>query len=382
MAATPPSTSERPAASSPPEPHHPSRRRALGLGAGALAAAGLAAWTGVRVLGAGDETAAEAPGQTPATAPSPTETAVAPAPWMSGAAGEGVADGSYAAARGKDLDVSATWFDNNEAMLALYTLQPGAEYSSWTKPLDVAVGAIDSAEGESWARAARGAYDGRWRKSLTALREAWGTRTATMYLRFAHELNGNWYGWRVRSKEVEDFKTAWRRYRALQQEVFPAAQLVMCLNRESVRDAKAGDAGFDWRTLYPGQGQVDVMSVDYYNQFPSVGSDAGWEASMVLRDEWGAPKGLQGHLDFAKSVGLPLAVSEWSGNAEEGDLPVFVRRMNEFFGRHGGTGAGQLLYEVQFNVVMQGEKVPDQWLLVGRGTRMPQSQAMYTSLTW
>ncbi|TNM67429.1 hypothetical protein FHN55_10235 [Streptomyces sp. NP160] len=378
MAATPPSTSERPAAPTPPEPHHPSRRRAIGIGAGALASAGLAAWAGVRVFGAGEE----APAPAPVESPTPTETPFVPAEWMSGAAGEGVRDGSYAAARGSELDISATWFDNNEAMVKLYTLQPGEEYADWTKPLDVAVGAIDDDEGESWAEAATGAYEDRWRESLTLLRDTWGARTATMYIRFAHELNGNWYGWRVRSDEVEDFKTSWRRYRALQQEIFPAAKLVLCMNRESVRDTEAGDPGLDWRTLYPGEGQVDVMSVDYYNQFPSVETDEGWDAAMTQVDQWGAPKGLQGHLDFAKSVGLPLAVSEWSGNAEEGDMPVFVRRMNDFFARNGGTGAGQVLYEVQFNVIMQGEEVPDQWLLVSPATRMPESQAMYTSLDW
>ncbi|WP_146211024.1 glycosyl hydrolase [Quadrisphaera granulorum] len=370
----PPSTSERRAAAPPPEPHHPTRRRAIGIGAGAVAVAGLGTWLGVRVLGGSEE-----PTPPPsAPAPEPTGTPFVPAEWMSGAAGEGVADGSYAAARGSDLDISATWFDNNEAMLKQYTLQPGAEYASWSKPLDVALGAIDLDDGESWARAAQGAYDDRWRESLTRLRDTWGSRPGTVYIRFAHELNGNWYGWRVRSNEVDDFKTAWARYRALQQEIFPASKLVLCMNRETVRDEKAGDAGIDWRTLYPGDGLVDVMSVDYYNQFPSVESDEGWEAAMVLKDQWGAPKGLQGHLDFARTVGLPLAVSEWSGNAEEGDMPVFVRRMHDFFTRHGGTGAGQVLYEIQFNVDMDG----GQWLLVSPKTRMPESAAMYTSLAW
>jgi len=382
MAATPPSTSERRAAAAaqpPSGPQHPSRRTAIGVGTG-VAVAGLATWFGVRVLGEGEP----APSPVPEPSASATETPFVPREWMSGAAGEGVQDGSYAAARGSDLDISATWFDNNEAMLALYTLQPGEEYAGWTKPLDVAVGAIDADEGESWADAAQGAYDDRWRESLTRLRDAWSSRTSTMYIRFAHELNGNWYGWRVRSGEVGDFRTAWGRYRALQQEVFPAAKLVLCMNRESVRDEEAGDAGIDWRDLYPGDGLVDVMSVDYYNQYPSVETDEGWEAAMVQTDQWGAPKGLQGHLDFARGVGLPLAVSEWSGNAEEGDMPVFVRRMHDFFARNGGTGAGELLYDVQFNVIMTGPNVtvPDQWLLVSPDTRMPLSRDEYVSLDW
>ena len=37
-------------------------------------------------------------------------------------------------------------------------------------------------------------------------------------------------------------------------------------------------------------------------------------------DEYGAPEGLAGHREFAETVGLPIAVSEWSANADEGDL--------------------------------------------------------------
>ncbi len=76
---------------------------------------------------------------------------------------------------------------------------------------------------------------------------------------------------------------------------------------------------------------------------------------------------------------LPLVVSEWSGNADEGDHPVFVQKMHEFFSRNGGTGPGEVLYEVQFNVGSHGD---GQFLLVGDGTRMPESQAEYLSLQW
>jgi len=372
MAATPPSTSEGPATASGPQPpeQHPSRRRALGIGVGAVAAAGLATWVGFRVL---DDDASST--QPPAASPTqePTPTPVVRQEWISGASGDGVADGSYAAARGRDVEVSATWFDNNEAMVELYTLQPGAEFADWQKPLDVAIGGIDTGEGESWADAARGAYEDRWRESLTGLRDLWGSRAATLYIRFAHEMNGDWYDWAVTSDDADDFKTAWARFRALQQEVFPASQLVLCFNRESV------GTGMDWRELYPGDGLVDVMGVDYYNQNPAIDTDEAWEQSMTALDRFGGPKGLQGHLDFARSVGLPMVVSEWSGNADQGDHPVFIRRMNEFFAANGGTGAGQLLYEVQFNVGSHGD---GQFLLVGDGTRMPESQAEYLSLQW
>ncbi|TXR56487.1 glycosyl hydrolase [Quadrisphaera setariae] len=344
----------------------------LGTAAGVVAAGGLATWVALRTGGGTD-----APGGsgTPSTSPSQTETPFVPRQWISGASGEGVADGSYAAARGTDVAVSATWFDNNQAMLELYTLQPGAEFDGWDKPLDVSLGAIDMKdEGETWADAAAGAYDDRWRESLTRLRDVWGGRQATCYVRFAHEMNGDWYPWKVVSDDVAAFKTAWGRYRAIQQSVFPASKLVLCFNRESSK------SGYDWRELYPGDGQVDVMGVDYYNQFGAVETAEQWDASMTSKDAFGAPKGLQGHLDFAKEVGLPLAVSEWSGNADEGDYPVFVQKMHEFFSRNGGTGPGEVLYEVQFNVDMQGAN--GKFLLISPQTRMPESEKAYTSLRW
>ncbi|MBC3761550.1 glycosyl hydrolase [Quadrisphaera oryzae] len=351
----------------------PSRRTVLGTAAGVVAAGGLATWVALRT---GGGAASPGGGGTPSTAPSTSATtAFTPRQWISGASGEGVADGSYAAARGTEVGVSATWFDNNEAMLKLYTLQPGEEFDGWDKPLDVSLGAIDmDDEGESWAEAAAGAYDDRWRQSLTLLRDVWGSRQATCYIRFAHEMNGNWYRWKVVASDVDAFKTAWGRYRAIQQQVFPASKLVLCFNRESVQ------SGYDWRDLYPGQGQVDVMGVDYYNQFPAVDTAEEWDAAMTLKDPFGGPKGLQGHLDFAKEVGLPLAVSEWSGNADEGDHPVFVQKMHEFFSRNGGTGPGEVLYEVQFNVDMQGAN--GKFLLISPQTRMPESEKAYTSLRW
>jgi hypothetical protein len=100
-----------------------------------------------------------------------------------------------------------------------------------------------------------------------------------------------------------------------------------------------------------------------------------WEESLVDTDGYGAPRGLQAHLDFARSVGLPLSVGEWSGNADEGDSVAFIEGMHEFFTANAGSGPGQLLYEVQFNVDIDGRR----WLLHG-DTRMPASAAAYRAL--
>ena len=275
------------------------------------------------------------------------QVAAAAAPtWRSGAAGPGVADGALAGWRGSPVPTAGTWADDNEAQVELWTLQPDAEFGSWTGDLDVAVGAID--EGESWAEAAAGAYDERWTRSVQQLAALWDGRPGTVYIRFAHEFNGDWYPWSVTADTVDEFITAWHRFRAVQQQWFPASRLVMAPN-----DDTAGSTGLDWRRAYPGPGQVDVMSVSYFNHWPWTDSPEAFQDKALLVDRFGAPRGIQRHLEFARSVGLPFAVSEWGNEAWAGDSAEFVRQMYAFFNANAGTGPGQLVYEVMFNVVRE-----------------------------
>lgn len=292
----------------------------------------------------------------------------APARWASGVSGAGVVDGSFATWRASPVPIAGTWSDNNEAMIGLWQLRSGGEYAGWGGDLDLAVGAIGA--GETWAAAATGAYDARWRQSLVTLRQLWSGHPGRLYLRFAHEFNGDWYPWSVTASSVADFRSSWLRYRALQQEIFPQARLVFSVNSDT-----ATAAGFDWRTAFPGAASVDVLAVDYYNMYPWTNTVADFQALSRQYDRWGAPRGLQRHQEFAQLVGLPFAVSEWGNNAAFGDAPVFVQQMHAFFAAHSGTGAGQLAYEVYFNVI----KDDDQWVL-NPVTRAPQAAAAYRDL--
>lgn len=288
--------------------------------------------------------------------------------WMSGSSGDGIVNGDFAVWRGRDVDIAGTWSDNNENMTEMWQFQEGFDFAEWDGPMDVAIGAIGP--DENWADAAAGAYDDRWRASLTKLRDLWSERSGTLYVRFAHESNGNWYPWAVNRGEEEAFKAAWQRFRGLQQEIYPESQLVFCVNRESV------ESGLDWRDTFPGAEYVDVMSVDYYNQYPYVATALEWQESLDDYDQFGGPKGLERHREFAESVGLPLAISEWSGNADNGDSPAFIEGMYDFLRAHGGTEAGEVLYEILFNVAGYDEK----FMLYGDGVRMPESAETYQRL--
>lgn len=297
----------------------------------------------------------------------PTAPAPAPAPaatWLSGASGTGTADDSFGTWRGTSEQITGTWSDNDANMVQFWPMQSGGLLANWTKPIDVAVGAFDS--GESWAAGATGAYDSRW---ITSLKKLASLRTGrgTTYIRFAHEMNGNWYPWSVNTTNYVAFDTAWKRFRALQRTYFPAAKLVFSVNRESV------GTGMDWRTFFPGSAFVDVMSVDYYNQYPYVGTATDWNNSVSAVDAYKAPKGIAQHLAFAKSVGLPLAVSEWANMSTTGDSPVFVTQMHDFFAAHAGTGPGGLMYDIYFNV----DQNASTFLIYGSTAKMPLSAAQY-----
>jgi hypothetical protein len=269
--------------------------------------------------------------------------------WLSGVSGDGVVDGSFGAWRGRPVEIAGTWNDNFESQEWQWSVRPGFSMAQWRGDLDDAVGGIYKDRGESWAAAGDGAYDQRWRRALTNLASSWQGRPGTVYIRFAHEFNGDWYPWAVKSGEVADFKRAWGRFRALQREVFPAAKLVFCPNAETSRSL-----GYDWRRAFPGRDLVDVVAVDYYNQWPFVSSRAEFAPAMDRFDAWGAPRGLERHREFAESVGLPFAISEWSSNADFGDSPAFMEGLHSWLSEHAGTGAGQVLYEIEFNVGSHG----------------------------
>jgi len=265
--------------------------------------------------------------------------------WVSGAAGEGVGDGSLAKWRGRKVGIAATWNEKFESQQHYWTLQPGAEYGSWRGDMDIAVGSIYKDRGETWASAAKGDYDARWTASLQALRAAWAGRPGTLYIRFAHEFNGNWFDWQVRKYELRDFVRSWRRYRALQKAILPSAKLVFCPNDGTVRAD-----GYDWRKAFPGKKYVDVMSVDSFNQWPFVSTKAEFRAKIMGVDAFGAPLGIEQHRRYAKSVGLPFAISEWSSNASFGDSPVYVRQFHKWVSTYAGRGPGRIRYEILFNV--------------------------------
>jgi beta-mannanase len=102
-----------------------------------------------------------------------------------------------------------------------------------------------------------------------------------VYLRFAHEMNGNWYPWSIglNGNTGAHYQEAWRRTRA----IFLAkgldqrsVQWVWAVNNVDSPNARAEEA-------YPGDAQVDWVAIDGYNWGASQ-SWSSWQSPQQVFD--------------------------------------------------------------------------------------------------
>lgn len=328
--------------------------------------------------------AAEVAAASPSGSATPSPTAAVTPRWWSGASSDKASTGAFGRWRGETVTVGGTWDNDNDNMVAMTSICPGGAWGKWRKPLDVAIGAIDTSRGETWAKAAKGAYDARWTKNLQRIKTCWGSRDPRLlYIRFAHELNLKDMPWKVKGGEEASFVKAITRYSTLRYKILPDAKLVLCPS-----DGTSGGLGIDLHKLWPGKDSkgrqvVNVYAVDTYNSWVVVHDETEWNRKMNA-DQSGMPLGLEKHRLMAASWGVPFAVSEWSGNGDpedEGkgaDLPIYYKLMNDWFRAHAGDPQhprpGELLYEIQFNFEKRFMLLP---------TRVqPKSATMYRTLVW
>ena len=132
-------------------------------------------------------------------------------------------------------------FAIERAVVPIITWEPWEPWSGWYPRLaDIADGAEDQRIGQ-WAARAR-------------------QLPGTILLRFAHEMNGDWYPWSVRkdpAQRPEDYVAAWRRIHALfQEQRADNVQFVWCPNFEPADNIAC---------YYPGDDVVDWVGLDVYN---------------------------------------------------------------------------------------------------------------------
>lgn len=307
-------------------------------------------------------------------------------PWKSGASCEGVAgdppeggsNGAFAKWRGATLGIAGTWNDNAAKTQAeQWSMSEGGSFKDWDQSVDNAVGGH---WGMSWADDAAGKNDDNMRTALQNIYKGWGNKK-TVYLRFAHEFNGDWYkDWRVLPSDNADFIKASRHfYDLVQQELVQKgkdAKVVFAPNSDEHN-------GVNTRDSWPGDDKVDVVGVDFYD-WDEMTDEAKWQEHFNDVGASGGPKGIGSWQAFAKEHGKPIAFPEWgeSGYGAD-DNPFFMQRMNQFFRENAGTGPGNVLYEVLFNCYGYVQKGGEAFLLYPEDkTALPKASAMYKSLKW
>ena len=139
--------------------------------------------------------------------------------------------------------------------------------------------------------------------------QQWGTALASwgkpVMLRFAHEMNGNWYPWAesANGNQAGDYVAAWRHVH----------DVVAATGATNVQWVWSPNVQYWGSTalsgLYPGAGYVDVVSLDGYNW----GTAASWSSwtspSALFGDGLAALRGL--------APGKPIMISE-TASAEAG----------------------------------------------------------------
>ena len=288
--------------------------------------------------------------------------------WHSGASGDSAASGAFGTFRGKPIQVTAVWGDTTaEEQSQVNALDA---YDTFDGDVDVAIGGL--VKGDTWAQAAQGAYVERWRTAIRKIASKRSSKPGTVYVRFAHELNGDWFDWKVTPSDVTSFKTAWKLYHDLLKQEYPAAKLVFSPNSGSSTNVPISE-------MYPGDDLVDVIGVDFYDGWPSVTDAAGWAANLDTM-QGANPYGVGAWQKFAASHGKPLAFPEWGLRA--GDHPAFIQGMHDFLAQHaahpGDTDlGGKIVYDVYFDIANGGNS---DFMITGGHN--PQAAALYRTLAW
>ena len=180
----------------------------------------------------------------------------------------------------------------------------------------------------SLADIASGKLDGDLKK-LSAAMFQWQQTNPRVQLivRPFHEMNGDWYPWGFKNghngNSIAEFNPAWRHVRAVMRGGFPELAFMWCANVHQ---------GDNFAAFYPGNDQVEYLSVDGYNHSTSHG---GWTTmQQIFHDSLVALRATPG-IDRNK----PLVIAETATTEPDAAAAAAGHSKAEWFGpSHGNMG--------------------------------------------
>jgi hypothetical protein len=212
---------------------------------------------------------------------------------------------------------------------------------------------------------ATGAYDAHFKAAAQHLVAA-GMGNAI--IRVGHEFNQDWPRWAARSAPAA--------YASYFRHIVTAMRSVTGQSFRFTWCPAASYAGWDATTAYPGDGYVDVVSVDSYDSWwnhPTVTPQQRW-TNIVTANKQG---GLNFWAGFARAHNKPFGFSEWglvnktaavAHGGGGGDDPYFIQQMHDWIANH------DVAYESYFE-----KNAPDGSHML-EGTLFPRAASLYKAL--
>lgn len=203
--------------------------------------------------------------------------------WFEGWAGSGEFDPA-------DLDAVAS-----RGMMPLVTWEPWRPGAGPRQPA-YSLQAIASGRHDAYVR--------RWARGAAA----WDK---PFYLRFAHEMNGDWYPWGagVNGNSPAEYVEAWRHVRDIfRQEGANKVRWVWTVDATRPFD----------RALYPGDAHVEWVALDGYN----FGSLQPWRSEWTEFEEIFGPA----YEDLAATTDKPMMITETASAETGGDKGSWIRQ--------------------------------------------------------
>jgi hypothetical protein len=176
-------------------------------------------------------------------------------------------------------------------------------------------------------------------------------------IRLGWEHNGNWYAWSA-IKDPVGYREAYRQVVTIMRKVAPGIRFDWTTDFQS-------NSSFDWKSAYPGDDVVDIISMDVYDEYNN-----GWS------DIENAPTGLKAFRAFAKAHNKPEAYPEWgcsTGSHGHGDSPEFIEHFHDWL----KDGAPNVLYQAYWNTNLGG---PDAAIEGSHSGHVPLAAIKYRGL--
>jgi hypothetical protein len=177
------------------------------------------------------------------------------------------------------------------------------------------------------AQGATGAYDPYF---TTLAKNLVSAGESDAILRLGWEFNGNWFPWSVQtSADAANFVTFWQRIVTTMRAV-PGQRFKFAWNPNG-----ASPTSYSPDQAYPGNGYVDYVGTDDYDNFWGTPFTPGAAWANQLSQQWG----FNWLASFAVAHGKPIAIPEWSDEYRTdghglGDDPSFMDDMAAWFVSH------------------------------------------------